>query len=140
MRRGGADVVTDHAVVLAQLRRAPLWQRLEGLLGRPLCTGGAAACRAAGDRKDLCALRALPVAAPTADLRYLVALGPDRFALGAGRPTASLRDYFQLLRGSGLHPLGSLAQLADAFGRVIYDPGDAGRFALAASWFPTPTN
>jgi hypothetical protein len=52
-----------------------------------------------------------------------------------------MRDYFQFLRGAGLHPLGSLAQLTDAFGRVIYDPGRSGadgspRFGLAASWFP----
>jgi hypothetical protein len=35
-----------------------------------------------------------------------------------------------------VHPLGSLAQLADAFARVVFDPG-TGR--LAASWFPAPS-
>jgi hypothetical protein len=46
-----------------------------------------------------------------------------------------VREYLQLLRGSGVHSIGSLAQLTDAFGRVIYDP-DGRR--LAASWFPAP--
>ncbi len=45
------------------------------------------------------------------------------------------REYFQLLRGAGVHPIGSLAQLADTFARVIYDPV---RRRLAASWFPAP--
>jgi hypothetical protein len=41
------------------------------------------------------------------------------------------------LRGSGIHAVGSLAQLTDAFGRVIYDPSP-GAPKLAASWFPAP--
>src|SRR5690606_18751040 len=40
---------------------------------------------------------------------------------------------------SGVHPLGSLLQLTDAFNRLIYDraPGPDG-YRLAASWFPVP--
>ncbi|HEX7844127.1 MAG TPA: hypothetical protein VF469_41915, partial [Kofleriaceae bacterium] len=49
----------------------------------------------------------------------------------------AIREYFQLLRGSGIHAVGSLAQLTDAFGRVIYDP-TPGAPRLAASWFPAP--
>jgi hypothetical protein len=90
-------------------------------------------------RADVCAARGLPIASPGADLRYLVALGPDRLDLyGDDRPAQTsvpVREYLQLLRGSGVHAVGSLAQLADAFGRVVYDP-DAQQ--LAASWFPAP--
>ena len=48
-----------------------------------------------------------------------------------------MREYFQLLRGSGVHAIGSLAQLADAFGRVVYDDSPKAS-RLAASWFPAP--
>jgi hypothetical protein len=139
--RGGETVVGEHGVVTAQLSRAPLWQRFTSLVGRPLCTADAATCRRAADRRDLCALRGLPIAAPTSDLRHLVALGPDSFELSEDRTASAIpmRDYFQFLRGSGLHPLGSLAQLADAFGRIIYDPMDGDRYHLAASWFPAAT-
>jgi hypothetical protein len=144
-RRGDVEIVGSHTVSLPALRQSALWQGVEALVGRPLCTDGdKAACRRAGDRRDVCAARALPVAAPSADLRHLVALGPDRFDLygdGSRQGAVPIRDYFQFLRGAGLHPLGSLAQLTDTFGRVVYDPGQAQatggpRFTLAASWFP----
>ncbi len=132
-------IVRGHSLSLAGLRRTPLWTHVEGLLGRPLCTlGDRASCAKASDRSDVCAARALPIDAPSRDLRYLVALGPDRLDLYDGdradQARVPVREYFQLLRGSGAHSIGSLAQLADAFSRVVYDP--TGR--LAASWFPAP--
>jgi hypothetical protein len=135
-------IVTGHNVVLEGMRRAPLWSRIEALLGRPLCMlGDRGHCEAAADRADVCAARSLPIATPGRDLRYLVALGPDQIDLYADdRPAQSklgIREYFQLLRGSGFHSVGSLAQLTDAFGRVIYDP-TPGAPKLAASWFPAP--
>jgi len=135
-------IIEGHRVNLDGLRRAPLWSRIEALLGRPLCTlGDRAHCEAAADRADLCAARGLPIAGAGRDLRYLVALGPDRIDLHADdRPAQAhvpIREYFQLLRGAGAHPIGSLAQLTDAFGRVIYDPSP-GAPRLAASWFPAP--
>lgn len=55
-------------------------------------------------------------------------------------PEVRTREYLQFLRGSGLHPLGSLAQATDALGRLIYeherDPARDGAYRLAASWFP----
>jgi len=133
-------IVHGHAVVVDGVRRTPLWQRVEGLLGRPLCTlGDRASCERAADRADVCAARGLPIAQPSRDLRYLVALGPDRLDLYPGdaahQSHVPITEYFQLLRGAGVHPIGSLAQLADTFGRVVYDTG-AGK--LAASWFPAP--
>jgi hypothetical protein len=138
----GAAIVTPKSVVLDRARQTPLWTRAEALLGRPLCTlGDRTRCERAAARADVCAARALPIAATTADLRYLVALGPDRIDLYAsdrGNQTAvPVREYFQLLRGSGVHAIGSLAQITDAFGRVIYDRSDAPQ--LAASWFPAPS-
>jgi hypothetical protein len=135
-------IVEGHHVALDGLRRTPLWSRVEALLGRPLCTlGDRAHCEAAAERADVCAARALPIAGPGRDLRYLVALGPDRLDVYADdRPAQSrvpIREYFQLLRGAGVHAVGSLAQLTDAFGRVIYDSGP-GTPRLAASWFPAP--
>jgi hypothetical protein len=136
------SIVTGHNVVLDGLRRAPLWSRIEALLGRPLCMlGDRGHCEAAAERADVCAARSLPIASPGRDLRYLVALGPDRIDLYADdRPAQTrlaLREYFQLLRGAGVHSVGSLVQLTDAFGRVIYDP-TPGAPKLAASWFPAP--
>jgi hypothetical protein len=141
-------IVDGHHVALDGLRRTPLWSHVEALLGRPLCTlGDRAHCEAAADRADVCAARALPIAGAGRDLRYLVALGPDRLDVYADdRPAQTripIREYFQLLRGAGVHPVGSLAQLTDAFGRVIYDsaPGSGatpGAPRLAASWFPAP--
>ena len=133
-------ILGKRGVSIAGMRRTPLWSRIERLLGRPLCTlGDRASCERAAARADVCAARALPIAAPGPDLRYLVALGPDRVDMyGDDRPaqaTVPVREYLQLLRGSGVHSIGSLAQLTDAFGRVIYDP-DGQR--LAASWFPAP--
>jgi hypothetical protein len=135
-------IVDGRNLVLDGLRRAPMWARVEALLGRPLCTlGSRARCEAVAERADVCAARALPIAAPGRDLRYLMALGPDRLDLYSDdRPSQAkvpLREYFQLLRGSGVHSVGSLAQLTDAFGRVIYDPS-LGAPRLAASWFPAP--
>lgn len=135
-------ILEGHRLRLDGLRRTPLWSRIEALLGRPLCTlGDRARCEAAAERADVCAARALPIAGPGRDLRYLVALGPDRLDLYADdRPSqvrVPIREYFQLLRGAGAHPVGSLAQLTDAFGRVIYDPSP-GSPRLAASWFPAP--
>ncbi len=133
-------ILDEHGVSVAGLRRTPLWSRIERLLGRPVCTlGSRAPCERAAARADVCAARGLPIATPSADLRYLVSLGPDRIdPYGDDRPGQSsvpVREYLQLLRGSGVHGIGSLAQLTDAFGRVIYDP-DA--HTLAASWFPSP--
>ncbi len=135
-------ILDDRSLVVDGLRRAPLWSRVEALLGRPLCTlGDRGRCEAAADRADVCAARGLPIASPGRDLRYLVALGPDRIDLyGDDRPgqrRVPMRAYFQLLRGSGVHAVGSLAQLTDAFGRVVYDP-TPGTPRLAASWFPAP--
>jgi hypothetical protein len=135
-------IIAGHSLVLDGLRRAPLWSRIEALLGRPLCVlGDRGRCEAAAERADVCAARALPIANPGRDLRYLVALGPDQIDLyGDDRPSQAkvpIRAYFQLLRGSGAHAVGSLAQLTDAFGRVIYDP-TPGAPRLAASWFPAP--
>jgi hypothetical protein len=124
------------------MRRTPLWSRIEALLGRPVCTlGDRASCERAAARADVCAARGLPIAEPGPDLRNLVALGPDRLDPYAdNRPHQSsvpVREYLQLLRGSGVHPVGSLAQITDSFGRVIYDPSP-GAPKLAASWFPAP--
>ena len=135
-------ILEGHNLALDGLRRTPLWSRVEALLGRPLCTlGDRARCEAAAERADVCAARALPIASAGRDLRYLVALGPDRLDLyGDDRPAqrrVPIRAYFQLLRGSGVHAVGSLAQLTDAFGRVVYDP-TPGAPRLAASWFPSP--
>jgi hypothetical protein len=129
-------VVQGHRLVVAGLRRTPLWIGVEALLGRPLCTlGDRASCVRAADRADVCAARALPIDAPSRDLRYLVALGPDRLEVfdgdAPGQTRVPVREYFQLLRGAGAHPIGSLAQLADAFSRVVYGN-------VAASWFPAP--
>ena len=135
-------IVDGHSLQLDGLRRTPLWSRIEALLGRPLCTlGDRTRCEATAERADVCSARSLPLASPGRDLRYLVALGPDQLDLyGDDRPSQAkvpLREYFQLLRGSGVHSVGSLAQLTDAFGRVVYDPS-AGPPRLAASWFPAP--
>jgi hypothetical protein len=136
-------ILGEKGVVIEGLRRTPLWSRFEAVLGRPLCTlGDQAACRRAAERRDVCAARGLPIKAPTRDLRHLVALGPDRLHFyGDDRPgqrVVATREYFQLLRGSGVHSIGSLAQLTDAFSRVIYDPTESGAMRLAASWFPSP--
>jgi len=137
----GRVVIGANRVDLAVLRETPLWRSFERLLGREMCTlGDKRLCERRGARRDLCAARALPIAAPTTRQRHLVALGSDRFDLygsGARLGDIPVRDYFQFLRGSGLHPVASLAQLADTFGRIVYDQPDAsGRFDLAASWFP----
>ncbi|HEY0189678.1 MAG TPA: hypothetical protein VGC42_01055, partial [Kofleriaceae bacterium] len=136
-------VLDGHGLSLDGLRRAPMWSRVEALLGRPLCTlGDRGRCEAAAERGDVCAARGLPITAPGRDLRYLVALGPDRLDLYAddrpGQTRVPIRSYFQLLRGSGVHAVGSLAQLTDAFGRVVYD-ASPGAPRLAASWFPAPS-
>jgi len=142
VRDARGPILDAHRLWIDGLRRTPLWQRVEQLLGRPLCTlGDRASCQRASERADVCAARALPIAAPGRDLRELVALGPDHLDFyGDDRPKQAavpVREYFQLLRGSGVHSIGSLAQLADAFGRVVYDdtPGPS---KLAASWFPAP--
>jgi hypothetical protein len=145
--RGKTVISARHQVHLAALRETAMWKRFEQILGRPLCTlGNKRSCRRDATRKDLCAARALPIEEPTRDLRHLVALGPDSFNMypalrdpkkRVGR--ISTGEYLQFLRGSGIHPLGSLAQLTDAFNRVVYEPaptGADGRYRLAASWFP----
>jgi hypothetical protein len=139
---GTGSIVTEKGISIDGVRRAPLWREVEAILGRPLCTAGdRASCRRAANRRDVCAARALPIASPNRDLRHLVALGPDRFDFypgdRAGQRTIAMREYFQLLRGSGIHPIGSLAQITDAFGRVVYD-SSTGSMKLAASWFPAP--
>nr|HEX4317028.1 hypothetical protein [Kofleriaceae bacterium] len=136
----GGPIVDGHGLVVAGARRTPLWTRIEQILGRPLCTlGDRASCERAADRADTCSARALPIDAPSRDLRALVSLGPDRLDVypddRPGQQRVPVREYFQLLRGSGVHPVGSLAQLADAFDRVVYDPAGRG---VAASWFPAP--
>ncbi|HEX4456059.1 MAG TPA: hypothetical protein VH143_34600 [Kofleriaceae bacterium] len=142
VRDAKGPIVDAHKIWIDGLRRAPLWQRIEQLLGRPLCTlGDRATCRRDSERADVCAARALPIDHPSRDLRELVSLGPDRIDFyGDDRPgqtAVPVREYFQLLRGSGVHSIGSLAQLADAFGRVVYDES-RGPATLAASWFPAP--
>ncbi len=135
-------ILGKRGVTLAGLRRTPLWTRVEGLLGRPLCTlGDRASCERAAARADVCAARALPVRSPGGDLRNLVALGPDRIdpypaSRRKAQTSVPVAEYLQLLRGSGVHAVGSLAQITDAFGRVIYDPSATSK--LAASWFPAP--
>ncbi len=141
--RGDRRVLGPRRVRLEPLRETPFWRRLEALLGRPMCAlGSRDACAAAADRRDLCAARALPIAAPTADVRHLIAIGPSSFDLHVGaddRDAVPVAEYLQLLRGSGVHPVGSLAQLTDAFNRLIYDPARPDEaYALAASWFPVP--
>jgi hypothetical protein len=142
IRDAQGPIVRDSDVVVAGLRRTPMWGRVEALLGRPLCTlGDRKSCERAADRADVCAARALPIPGADRDLRYLVSLGPDRFHFyGDDRPnqgSVAVREYFQLLRGSGVHSIGSLAQLTDAFSRVVYD-ASTGAPKLAASWFPAP--
>ena len=142
--QGGRRVVSErHTVDLAALRESPMWKNFEALWGRPLCLlGDKATCRRAAERADLCAARALPIGQPTADLRHLVALGPDGFdfhpSKGGGEKVATF-EYLQFLRGSGVHALGSLLQLTDAFNRIAFEeaPGAKG-YRLAASWFPVP--
>ena len=142
--QNGRRVVSErHTIDLAALREAPMWKNFEALWGRPLCLlGDKATCRRAAERADLCAARALPIAEPTADLRHLVALGPGGFDFhptkGGGERVATF-EYLQFLRGSGVHALGSLLQLTDAFNRIAYEeaPGAKG-YRLAASWFPVP--
>jgi hypothetical protein len=150
-RRGDRSIIgADHKIDLEALRDAPMWRRFEAILGRPLCTAGnKLLCSRESFRADVCAARALPLRETSNDLRHLVALGPDRFDFyprlkrrerTVGRvPT---REYLQFLRGSGIHPIGSLAQLTDAFNRVVYeadrDPIRHGGYRLAASWFPVP--
>ncbi len=151
IRDAAGPILGKRGVVVAGLRRTPLWQNIERVLGRPLCTlGDRKSCVAAASRRDVCAARALPLPGAGADLRHLVALGPDRFDFyGDNRPRQTqvpTREYLQWLRGSGVHPVGSLAQLADAFGRVIYEAEDGAAAStpaiaaarLAASWFPAP--
>ena len=132
-------IIVGHSIVVDGVRRTPMWTGVERLLGRPLCTlGDRGKCEHASERADVCAARGLPITAPSRDLRYLVSLGPDRLDVyaddRAGQARVPVREYFQLLRGSGAHPIGSLAQLADAFSRVVY--GDT----VAASWFPAPAS
>ncbi|HEU0031863.1 MAG TPA: hypothetical protein VFQ53_14615 [Kofleriaceae bacterium] len=135
-------VLGKRSVSIDGMRRSALWKRIEALLGRPVCTlGNRTRCERAATRADLCAARGLPIASPSSDLKNLVALGPDALdPYPDDRPAQTsipIREYFQLLRGSGVHPIGSLAQITDAFGRVIYDSkSDAPK--LAASWFPAP--
>jgi hypothetical protein len=142
VRDAKGPIVDAHKIWIDGLRRAPLWQRIEQLLGRPLCTlGDRASCRRESERADVCAARALPIDHPSRDLRELVSLGPDRIDFygddRTNQTAVPVREYFQLLRGSGVHSIGSLAQLADAFGRVVYDDA-RGPATLAASWFPAP--
>lgn len=148
--RGKPVIRSNRTVRIDNLIETPLWRRFEQILGRRLCTAGnKSTCRRQNARKDLCAVRALPIDKPTSDLRHLVALGPSEFdfyprladeSKRVGR-SVSTREYLQFLRGSGLHPVASLAQLTDAFNRIIYErePDARGRgrgFQLAASWFP----
>lgn len=135
-------ILGKRALSIDGMRRTPLWKRIEALLGRPICTlGDRGSCERAAQRADTCAARALPIAHPGPDLKNLVSLGPDRINPYPGdraKQTAiPVREYFQLLRGSGVHPVGSLAQITDAFGRVVYDPTTTAP-KLAASWFPAP--
>ena len=147
--RGGRPVITSkHRLAIDGLRRTPMWRNFEALIGRSLCDRGAKArCKRA--RRDVCATRALPVAQPTADLRHLLAMGPSTFdfypyAKDPNRiaQTVPIQEYFQFLRGGGVHSVGSLLQLADALNRAVYewerDPGRDGPYQLAASWFPAP--
>src|SRR5262249_56832423 len=111
----GRDVIrADGTTDLAGLRATPMRRELEALVGRPLCTGGKEACTRAGDRHDLCAARALPLAAPSSDLRHLVAIGASEFDFSDGGPPRDrqlVKEYLQFLRGSGKHPLATTLQL-----------------------------
>ena len=138
----GRSVISD-IVDTEALRETPLWKEFEALLGRPLCTSpNARTCERRSEREDLCAARALPIRTPSRDLRHLVALGPSDFDFATERSAARVpvSEYFQFLRGSGVHGLGSLMQLADAFNRLFYEraPQSNGAYRLAASWFPAP--
>src|SRR5262249_2222557 len=100
------------------------------------CTQSKEACMRANDRRDLCAARALPIDAPSADLRHLVAIGPSSFDFSEGPgPRQPVKEYLQFLRGSGKHPLASTLQLADAFNRLFSAAG-AASYRLAATWYP----
>ncbi len=146
-RSHGEHVITPSGRVrLSALRQTAMWQRFEQVLGRPLCAlGSKRACERAAASGDLCAVRALPISDPTADLRRLVSLGPAGFDFYPGsaaeraQSTVSTREYLQFLRGSGVHPVASLPQLADAFNRVVFGgrTGD-GSYRLGATWFPSP--
>jgi hypothetical protein len=143
VERADRHVIGPRGVRVDALRATPFWQHLEALLGRPTCTlGSGEACARAADRRDVCAARALRVTNPTADLRHLVSLGPSTFDMyPAGARDAAvvpITEYFQLLRGSAVHPVGSLAQLTDAFNRLVFDGTPSGAYQLAASWFPVP--
>ncbi|MEM9488717.1 MAG: hypothetical protein AAGC55_06205, partial [Myxococcota bacterium] len=155
-RHAGKRVITERGRIrLEALRKTAMWRQFEQIIGRPLCLAGSKGrCARRSTRRDLCAARALPIARPTRDLRHLVAIGPDTFnfypRLADPKrrlvPIVATREYLQFLRGSGLHPLGSLLQTSDAFNRVIYSSrperaepagsGDDPGYALAASWFP----
>jgi hypothetical protein len=139
----GRSVLSANSVVdLDALRETPLWRELEAIVGRPLCTEPSArACQRKSERGDLCATRGLPIDKPSRDLRHLVALGPSDFDFLPERTGSRVpvSEYYQFLRGSGVHELGSLLQLADAFNRLFYErtPQPGGGYRLAASWFPT---
>ncbi len=148
---GGNTIVSSEGnVAIDALRTSDMWRRFEALLGRPLCaSGNKFECAARSSRRDTCAVRGLAVTSPTSDLRQLVSLGPDRFDFYPRQKDRErrlekvpVREYLQFLRGSGVHPIGSLAQLTDAFNRVIYeanrDPLRDGPYQLAATWFPGP--
>jgi hypothetical protein len=148
-QHGRRIIQPNGGIEVAALRESPMWREFERLVGRPLCRGGdRRRCRAEGARRDLCAARGMPIAEPSRDLRHLVAIGPDRFDFfpelsDPAREVArvSTLEYLQFLRGSALHPLGSLLQLTDIFNRVVFE-GNARdsqrRYHLAASWFPVP--
>jgi hypothetical protein len=142
---GGA--AGPHALDVTVLRKTPYWRAFEALLGRPLYVAGMRGDPERWRRSyDLCAARALPLAEAdlSHDLASLTSIGPDSFALYKPgdvltRPSVvPIGEYIQFLRGSGLHSIGSIIQVADAYARLIYDaPGAGGAYALAASWFPT---
>jgi hypothetical protein len=147
-QRGRKVIYAGSNLDPSALRQTPMWREFEAVIGRQLCRGGnARRCRIDSARRDLCAARALPIANPSPDLRHLVAIGPDHFdffpehqSVGEHARVSTL-EYMQFLRGSALHPVGSLLQLADAFNRVVF-AGDrhapGSRYGLAASWFPAP--
>ena len=110
-REGRAVVTASHAIDLDALRETPMWSGVEAVVGRRLCSqGDKGACRRAGDRGDLCATRAMPVAQPSSDLRHLVATGPEVFDFFPEAPPNPPGASQRLCRGAPKGPRRSRAR------------------------------
>ena len=127
-------------VDLAALRETPDVERASRRCGAGRCACWATRRPAAAPASaaDLCAARALPIAAadrgpaPPGRPRPRAGSTSTR-ASGGGEPAATF-EYLQFLRGSGVHPLGSLLQLTDAFNRLVLRAG--ARADTATGWPP----